>query len=64
MNNISISFMRTYQLCVLVNINTHTFSGLLISWVFIVFMLNIRYFACKLLLSRNNLLSKSHKTLT
>ena len=64
MNNISISFTRTDQLCVLVIINTHTFSGLLISWVFIMFMLNIRYFACKLYLSRNNLLSKSHKTLT
>ena len=33
MNNISISFTRTDQLCVLVIINTHTFSGLLISWV-------------------------------
>ena len=29
MNNISISFTRTDQLCVLVIINTHTFSGLL-----------------------------------
>ena len=48
MNNISISFTRTDQLCVLVIIDTHTFSGLLISWVFIMFMLNIRYFACKL----------------
>ena len=57
MNNISISFTRTDQLCVLVTINTHTFSGLLISWVFIMFMLNIR-------LSRNYLLSKSNKTLT
>ena len=46
MNNISISFTRTDQLCVLVIINTHTFSGLLISWVFIMLMLNIRYFAC------------------
>ena len=34
MNNISISFTRTDQLCVFVIINTHTFSGLLISWVF------------------------------
>ena len=41
MNNISISFTRTDQLCVLAIINTHTFSGLLISWVFIMFMLNI-----------------------
>ena len=48
MNNISISFKSTDQLCVLVIINTHTFSGLLISWVFIMFKLNIRYFACKL----------------
>ena len=37
MNNISISFKRTDQLCVLVIINTHTFSGLLISRVFIIY---------------------------
>ena len=48
MNNITISFTGTDQICVLVIINTHTFSGLLISWVFIMFMLNIKYFACKL----------------
>ena len=41
MNKISLSFTRTYQLCVLVIINMHTFSGLLISWVFIMFIYEI-----------------------
>ena len=52
MNIISISFTRTYHLCVLVIINIHTFSCLLISWVFIMFIGNIRYYACKIPLSR------------
>ena len=38
MNTISIRFTRTDQLCVLVIINIHTFSGLLISWIFIMFI--------------------------
>ena len=38
MNIISIRFTRTDQLCVLVIINTHTFSGLMISWIFIMFI--------------------------
>ena len=38
MTTISLSFTRTDQLRVLVIINIHTFSGLLISWVFIMFI--------------------------
>ena len=41
MNTISLSFTRTDQLCVLVIINIHTFTGLLISWVFIMFIYEI-----------------------
>ena len=52
---------RTDQSCVLIIINIHTFSRLLISWVFIG---NIRYSACKIWLSRNDLFSKLGKVLT
>ena len=38
MNTISIRFNRTDQLCVLVIINIHAFSGILISWIFIMFI--------------------------
>ena len=48
MKNISISFTRTDQLCVLVIIKTHTFSGLEVKLGIYHVMLNIRYFACKL----------------
>ena len=41
MNTISLSFTRTDHLCVLVIINIYTFSGLLISWVFIMFIYEI-----------------------
>ena len=61
MNTISLFLRRTDQSCVLVFINIQTFSGLLISWVSIG---KLRYFACKMKLSRNNLLSKSCKAST
>ena len=41
MNTISLSFTRTDQLCVKVILNIHTFSGLLISLVFIMFIYEI-----------------------
>ena len=39
MNTLSIHFTKTDQLCVwVITINIHTFSGLLISWIFIMFI--------------------------
>ena len=41
MNTISLSFARIDQLRVLININIHSFSSLLISWVSIMFIYEI-----------------------
>ena len=41
MNTISLSFTRIDQLCVLIIINIHSSSGLLIRWVFIMFIYEI-----------------------
>ena len=43
MNIMRLSFMRTNQLCVLVNINIHTFSGILIFFFEIYSILHAKY---------------------
>ena len=54
MNSINLRFTRTDHLCVLVIINIHTFSGLLISWIFIMFM----YMKCTVFCMQNIVIDK------
>ena len=59
MNTISICFTRTDQLCVLVIINIHTFSGLLISWILIMFIYIYIYMKYTIFCMQNVFIEKS-----